>query len=269
MIQGAITTSDGAELYVRAWEPAAPAAANVVILHGLGDHGGRYEGIARAFVAAGLRSHAFDLRGFGLSSGKRAAVTRWARFLDDVDEVVRDRTDDGLPLVLYGHSMGALIALTYAVSGKGRPDRLVLSAPALDADITAAKRLAARVIGRLAPRFSLPNDITAEQLASDPSVGEAYFADPLVLSRSTTGLGLAFLRAMGEARSSLQRLSVPTLVVHGGDDTLVPPAVSEPLGELANVERIVVPGCRHEWHNEPENGPRTLARVVDWVVAGL
>jgi alpha-beta hydrolase superfamily lysophospholipase len=268
MKSGTVTAADGTELHVRACEPSPPAAADAVIVHGLGDHGGRYEGIARALADAGVRAHAPDLRGFGRSGGRRASVSRWTQFLDDLAAVVHDRSDPNLPLVLYGHSMGALVALTYVLSERRPPTRLVLSAPALDADVGTAKRLAARVIGRLAPGMSLRNDITGPQLASDPSVGEAYFADPLVLTRTTTGLGLAFLNAMAEGRAAARRLSVPTLVVHGGDDTLVPPSVSEPLEELPCVERIVLPGCRHEWHNEPA-GEHALSGVVDWILAGL
>jgi alpha-beta hydrolase superfamily lysophospholipase len=268
MTSSTVESRDGTAIYVRTWAPSGVPRGEAAIVHGLGDHGGRYEHIARALVAAGLRVHALDLRGFGRSAGRRAFVDDWSRYFDDLDAVLDDRCDASRPFVLYGHSLGGLVALTYVLAGRRRPARLVLSAPALDAEVSGAKRLMARVVGRLAPRVTLRNDITGDQLARDPAVGEDYFGDPLVLTRTTTGLGREFLRAMESARTSLSDLTVPTLVVHGGQDTLVPTWVSEPLEEVHCVERIVLPGMRHEWHNEPGESDAALATVVDWVLVG-
>ncbi len=268
MTPGTTISADSTALHVRTWNPDGPRRADAVIVHGLGEHGGRYEAIAEALVEQGLSCHAPDLRGFGRSGGRRAWVHRWSDFVEDVAAVVNDHCHPGRPFVLYGHSMGGLVALSYALSSHRSPARMVLSAPALDADISAAKRLLARILGRVASRASLPNDITGDQLSRDPAVGEAYFADPLVLTRTSAGLGLQFLRGMDAARRSLERLTVPTLVVHGDGDTLVPPEVSEPLAEAGRAERIVVRGARHEWHNEPD-AAMTLRTVVSWMLAGL
>ncbi len=110
----------------------------------------------------------------------------------------------------------------------------------------------------------LANPIAGDQLSRDPAVGSAYFADPLVQPRSTARLGAELLRAMKRARSQLARLHVPTLVIHGGADTLVPTVVSEPLAGVAGVERRVLPNLRHEVLNEPE-GPEVVAAIVDWL----
>ena len=116
----------------------------------------------------------------------------------------------------------------------------------------------------MAPTVILANPIGGEQLASDPAVGIAYFADPLVQPRSTARLGAQFFGAMRHTRSRLGRLRVPTLVIHGGADTLVPTAVSEPLAALPRVERRVLPGLRHETLNEPA-GPEVVAGIVAWL----
>jgi alpha-beta hydrolase superfamily lysophospholipase len=215
---------------------------------------------------AGLEVQSFDLRGHGLSGGRRVYARRWEDFLDDVEVRVAAARRAGLPLVLFGHSMGALIALTYACSERPAPDLLVLSAPPLQAAVPGWQRVLAPVLSLVAPTVVLANPITGEQLARDPAVGIAYFADPLVQPRSTARLGAELFGAMKRGRAGLGRLHVPTLVIHGGADVLVPTAGSEPLAELPGVERRVLPDLRHETLNEPE-GPEVVAVIIDWMRA--
>jgi alpha-beta hydrolase superfamily lysophospholipase len=215
---------------------------------------------------AGLDVQAFDLRGHGLSGGRRVYVQQWSEFLNDVEGRMAALRRPGLPTVLFGHSMGALICLTYACSDRPAPDLLVLSAPPLKANVPGWQRAVAPVLSRVAPNMILANPISGDQLASDPDVGIAYFADPLVQPRSTARLGAELLGAMKRAMGELNRLHVPTLVIHGGADTLVPTAGSEPLAALPGVERRVLPNLRHETLNEP-SGPEVVAIVVEWLRA--
>ncbi len=171
-----------------------------------------------------------------------------------------------IPTVLYGHSLGALIALSYALSDRPQPAMSVLSAPGLDADIPGYKKVMARVLGRLLPRVQIPNGIRGEQLSHDPTVGERYFADPLVHTKTTLRLGRFALLAGDEVRARMRELSTPTLVVHGEKDTLIPPAITEPC-ELADaVERRILPGLRHEVHNE---GSEAVDLIADWIESRL
>jgi alpha-beta hydrolase superfamily lysophospholipase len=255
---------DGTPLHVRYWPAAGQCWATVLIVHGIGEHGGRYERTGRLMSDAGLDVHAFDLRGHGLSGGRRVYVRRWDDFLDDLGASLGRVRQDGRPLVLMGHSMGALIALTYVCSDRPRPDLLVLSALPLGARTPAWQRILAPVMSVVAPTMLVANPIAGDQLSRDPAVGSAYFADPLVQPRSTARLGAELLGAMKRARSQLAPLHVPTLVIHGGADTLVPTAVSEPLAGVSGVERRVLPNLRHEVLNEPE-GPEVVAAVVDWL----
>jgi len=258
--------TDRTVLYVRHWPPTGQPWARVLVLHGIGEHSGRYERTGRLMAEAGLDVSAFDLRGHGLSGGRRVYVRRWDDFLDDVEVRLAALREPGLPLVLFGHSMGALIALTYACSGRPAPDLLVLSAPPLRANVPAWQRALAPLLGRLAPTLVIANPISGAQLARDPAVGIAYFADPLVQPRSTARLGAELFSAMKRGRSGLGRLHVPTLVIHGGADVLVPTAGSEPFGNLPGVERRVLPGLRHETLNETE-GPEIVAGIVEWLRA--
>lgn len=256
--------ADGTPLHVREWAASGEPWANILIVHGIGEHSGRYERTGRLLAAAGLQVEAFDLRGHGLSGGRRVYVGRWDDFLDDLEVRLAAMRVPGRPLVLFGHSMGALICLTYACSNRPAPDLLVLSAPPLEAGVPRWQRVLAPILGRVAPTLVLANPIAGEQLSHAPAVGEAYFADPLVQPRSTVRLGGELFKAMKAGRRGLAGLHVPALVIHGGADTLVPTAASEPLAAIPGVERRVLPGLRHETLNEPE-GPQVVAGIVEWI----
>ncbi len=217
---------------------------------------------------AGLEVLAYDQRGFGGSGGRRADVDRWERVHDDLAERIETaRTGAGeRPLVLWGHSLGGLIALGYCVSEVPRPmpDALVLSAPALDANIAAWKVALAPVLAAVAPTLAIPNGFARGVLSNDPAVDDAYLADPLVVQRTTTRFGHASFREQRRVREALARLPLPTYVYHGESDRLVPPAASEPLGRLPAVTRRTWPGLRHETHNEVE-GREVIAAAVAWL----
>ena len=125
---------------MRRWPAVGEPWATVLIVHGIGEHSGRYERTGRLMSEAGLDVHAFDLRGHGLSGGRRVFVRRWNDYLDDVEIRLAAVREPGRPVVLFGHSMGGTIALTYACSDRPTPDLLVLSAPTLHATIPAWQR---------------------------------------------------------------------------------------------------------------------------------
>ena len=138
----------------------------------------------------------------------------------------------------------------------------MVSAPGLEDNLPEALHLMARGLGALLPGVAAPTGIKGEQLSTDPAVGEAYFADPLVLTKVSLGLGRGGLERQAAVKRRLDRIRVPLLAVHGAADELVPPSASallEPYGT-----RIVYEGFRHEGHNEPE-GKRMLADVVAWL----
>jgi alpha-beta hydrolase superfamily lysophospholipase len=256
--------ADGTPLHLRHWLPGGEPWATVLVVHGIGEHSGRYRRTGRIMAEAGLDVYAFDLRGHGLSGGRRVYVRIWDDYLDDLESRLAAVREPGRPLVLFGHSMGALLCLTYACSNRPAPDLLVLSAPPLEASVPRWQRVLAPILGRLAPTLVLANPIAGEQLSHDPAVGAAYFADPLVQPRSTVRLGGELFKAMKAGRRGLAGLNVPTLVIHGGADTLVPTSASEPLAAIPGVERRVLPGLRHETLNEPE-GPQVVAGIVKWI----
>lgn len=252
----------GSEL-VREWAAAGEPRATVVLVHGLAEHSGRYEHVGSALAAAGFDVRSFDLRGAGASGGRRWDIEDWGLYLDQIGRHVQWARSRELPVVLMGHSLGGTLILDYILSGHSMPDLVVLSAPAL-AGGARWQRVLARVLAKLAPTVPIPNRISGDQLSRDPSIGEKYFADPLVHPSTTPRLGLQFFQAMDRVRENVGELDVPTLVVHGGDDTLVAPETTASMAEIASVDRILYPGLRHELHNEPE-GPGVVSDIVDWI----
>lgn len=262
------SASDGLRLRTRHWDAAGRARSAVVVVHGLAEHTGRYEHVGAGLASRGHDVRGTDLRGFGESEGARAAIGSWDEYLDDLAGDVGTAAALGVPVVLLGHSLGGLIAVSYALGEHPRPDLLVLSAPAIDSTIPAIKKLMARLLGRLAPAKSLDNGLRGNQLSHDPAVGERYFADPLVYTRTTLGMGRLALAAQVAVRKDLAHLDRPTLVIHGGADTIVPPQISAPLGALPTVDRVVFPAFRHETFNE-EGGAAAVGTVADWIEANL
>jgi alpha-beta hydrolase superfamily lysophospholipase len=253
----------GTEL-VRNWEPPGPARAVFVLLHGIAEHSGRYEHVGSLLSEAGFRVRAFDLLGHGMTGGRRCDVESWERFYDQVEShVVECREETGLPVVLLGHSLGGTLALGYAASPRPSPDLMVVSAPALTGGAQ-WQRFLARTFGSVLPTLRAPQKVSGAHLSRDPSVGERYFADPLVVTSGTFRMGKEFFDAMDRVSDQVHALRQPVLVLHGGDDRLVPTASSEPLAQLQGFERRVYPGLRHEIFNEPE-GPEIVAEVGDWV----
>ena len=252
----------GTEL-VREWAPSGKPRAFLVLIHGLAEHSGRYERTGSLLSDAGFYVRSFDLIGAGGSGGARWDIDDWERYHDQIDRHMQWASDRGGPVILMGHSMGGNLALGYVLRDRIKPDLLVLSAPAADGGAAWQKALAP-IAARLAPKLMLPNGVKGEQLSRDPAVGEAYFADPLVHTKSTTRLGAALFEAMGELTKHWDRLDVPTLVLHGGADTIVPPQSTAPLGELPTCERRLYPGLQHEILNEPE-GPDIVAEIIDWI----
>ena len=265
---GVVEAKDGTVLFTRRW-PAEEPKATVLLVHGLGEHSGRWGHVGRLLAAAGYETVAFDLRGHGRSGGPRVDVDDMSTYRSDLEDVIATEVQPSpRPWILYGHSMGGLIVASYLEDGDAMPAAAILSAPALDAEVALPLRIAAEVLGRILPGVRFSNSIKGEHLSRNDAVGEAYFADPLVETKPTARFGRALFSEQARVREGIDRITVPTLVIHGAEDELVPPAVSAPLAGVASVERKLYPGLRHETHNEPE-GPQVVADIIAWLDAQI
>ena len=263
-----VTARDGTSILVRRWRAGAEPWAHVLLVHGIHEHSGRYEHVGAWLATAGLEVTSYDQRGYGGSGGRRAWVERWNDNHDDLEEqlaAVRAESG-GLAIVLFGHSLGGLLALGYVVADPPRPlpDAMVLSAPALASTIPAWKQTLAALLNRVTPTYLLRDTFDGTVLSRDPGVGERYRTDPLAFHVTTARFGAEALREQRRVRATASQLAIPTLVYHGEEDRLVPPSASEPLARIPGVERRTWPGLRHESHNEPE-GPEVIAAVVAWL----
>ena len=262
-----VVARDGTSLLIRHWPVSSGDPwATMLLVHGLAEHSGRYEHVGAQLAAAGIDAHAFDQRGFGASGGPRASVDRWSQLHDDLEErlVALRSIAPARPLVLYGHSLGGLVSLGYVLDGRARPDMLVLSAPAIGASIPLWQRALVGTLRRVAPGLLLSNRLDTAVLSSDPEVQARYVADPLNQHRSTVRFAHAAFGEQRRVAGALDRLSMPTLVVHGALDRLVPAHTSAVLEGRAGVTRRVYPETRHEVHNEPV-ARQEVDDIVGWV----
>jgi len=270
-----ILTDDGLRLHVRRWATTvAPARGTVQLVHGLGEHVGRYEHVAAALNAAGWHVIGHDLRGHGRSEGPRGAIPHPAALLADLT-LVMDNLRQGGRHVLLGHSMGGLIAARFVAEGliehparwQREVDALVLSSPALDAGLGPAQKTLLGVLGPLAPWLRLGNGLKPEWVSRDPQVVAAYVADPLVHDRVTPAL-VRFIVDGGEcARALAPQWRVPTLLMWAGADRCVAPAGSAAFAAAAPAAVVSArewPGLAHEIFNEPEKA-EVLAELARWL----
>lgn len=249
---------DGRTLFRRAWLSPDPRRA-LILVHGLADHSGRYDRVGSWFATHESAVHAFDLRGHGRSDGPRCHVDRFDEYVDDLQafiETVR-REHPGQPIVVMGHSMGGLIAISLLSERELRVHALVVTAAALaiGAAPSSLERLGARWLRRLRPLSSVPLRIDAQALCRDPEIVRRYLEDPLIPRRMTVSLALEFIDAAERTAQCGAALRVPTLLLHGDMDAL---CLARGARNFSNQMRtpgrklLVYPKLRHELLNEPE-----------------
>jgi len=271
-----VAAADGTDLLVRHWPAdeaeaggawAGPPWAHVLLVHGLGEHSGRYEHVGDQLTGAGLDVTAYDHRGMGGSGGVRGDVVHWSQYHDDLTVRLSEvrAAAHGRPVVLYGHSLGGLIVAGYLLTDRPKPDLVVLTSPALDSTLPGWKKRLAVVAARVRPTLALANDIDGATLSRDPAVAAKTVDDPFCVKVSTVRFGAEGLAEQARVRAGAPGgFGIPTLVLHGLDDGLVPAGASEVLDGAPLVERRTYPGLRHELHNEPE-GPEVIDSIVAWL----
>lgn len=264
--------TNGRRLFYRLWNAKGDRAL-VVIIHGFGEHGGRYTALAQAFAEKGLTVACSDLWGHGRSAGQRGDIDQFHQYLDDLEAVARHvflAWTSQRRVVVFGHSFGGLVTIHWALQ---RPEAfrcLILQSPLLGVGFSVPKwkeRLAAS-LGQWWQRLSVSTGLDPTWLSHDPSVVQCYREDPFVHRRISLRCYHMLRAAMSQAIERAASLTSPTLVLHGTEDRVISLTVCRDFfNTLACKKQLVrFPGCYHELHHESVR-PAVVETVLQWISA--
>ncbi|MFT6288013.1 MAG: alpha-beta hydrolase superfamily lysophospholipase [Halieaceae bacterium] len=251
----------------------SPVRAVILMVHGLGEHSGRYENFARYFNSEGVAVVAPDHLGHGRSPGVRGHIDSFSDYLAPLDELrgkIREWYPQS-PCFLVGHSLGGLIAVRHLIERQDGFDGAALSAAALQVAVPPSKLLliVTRLLAAVRPTLGVMQ-LEATEISRDPDVVQRYVDDPMVHhGKISAGLVINLFKAMAEVEEGSSRVSLPLLIMHGEKDVMTSPAGSVALhGALGSADKSLslYPGLFHELFNEPER-LEVLAELRDWIQA--
>jgi len=252
--KGSLTSPDGTRLAFRAW-PLSDADLTFAVVHGHGEHSGRYERFAHGMAAHRMATYAVDLRGHGESAGQRGHVDSWSQWVDDaaafVKQVENETAGEVVPL---GHSFGGVVMLSAARAGKlSKARRFIVSNPALrlKKEVPAWLSSASKAIATFAPKLTLSNNVDAATVSRIPEVVEAYRTDPLVHHKITTRLYAEWRRASKDDLDHADDIKLPFLILAGAADPLIDPEISRELHRRSPASELrMLDGRYHEPFND-------------------
>lgn len=265
--------ADGDNLAIQDWPlaPGVPLRGVVLLVHGLGEHAGRYEELARRLNSWGYAVRGYDQYGHGESGGPRGGLPADNRLVEDLADVLgstRARMDRKTPLILLGHSMGGVVAARLVASGLARVDGLVLSSPAFDPGLNFMQKMLLAVLPSVAPNLRVHNGVQPDWISRDPRVVRAYRKDPLIHQRISGRLARFIVDAGAETLEQAPSWHVPTLLLYGGSDRLVNPRGSQAFAKAAP-PKVVTSHCfaghYHEIFNELEREP-VYQQLQQWLL---
>jgi alpha-beta hydrolase superfamily lysophospholipase len=264
----------GISFYIRGWEPnnKRPKAV-LALIHGLGEHTGRYLHVGKTMTEAGYALVGFDLRGHGKSGGARGHFPSLAAVMQDMRQFFRflvQRYPD-IPHFLYGHSLGGLLSLSYGLHYNTGLNGVIVTGAALRSSLQNQKGKIAMVnaLGSLLPTVTLPSGLDAVTISRDPDVVKKYVNDPLVHDKASLGYGKSVIKAIDLCFARAKEFPFPLLIMHGAADELTFPSGSEDFARLASENNKDVTlklwdGLYHEIHNEPEKA-EVFKVMIEWV----
>jgi len=269
-IEYSLDTQDSLTLFGRGWLPDQGPSSLVCLVHGLGEHSGRYAHLAEYLTRSGFGVLIIDLRGHGASQGLRGHTPSMEAFMADLDLLVgeAERRYTGLPCFLYGHSLGGLLVLNYVLRRKPHLAGVIVTGPGLRSSLEEQKLklAAARLLGAFFPTLSMSSGLIQEHLSRDRQVVKLYRDDPLVHDRATLAMSNHCLGSIPWVFSHASEFSLPLLIMQGKEDKLVYPQGSVEFTKLVSTDCTLKlwDGLYHEIHNEPEK-EAVLAYLVAWL----
>lgn len=264
-------SKDGLNLFAQGWEPEEIAPEAVVCLvHGLGEHTGRYEGVAEALTFSGFALMGADLRGHGRSEGKRGHFASIELVMQDMDILLEQagRRYPGRPLFLFGFSMGGILVLHYGLKRRPALQGVISSGPGLRTVLEKqpVKVYLAKVLGALFPEVSLSSGLNADALTRNENVVQAYETDPLVQHKVTLGFGKTMLAVNKWTLEHAGEFSLPLLIMHGKADKIAFVSGSTDFAKRAGdkCKLVVWEDALHELHNEPVKA-EVFDAMISWM----
>lgn len=267
--EGTVESADGTKLAYRGW-PVPGAQITFAVVHGLGEHAGRYERFARGMATHGMGTFAVDLRGHGKSPGQRGHVDSWSQWTDDASAFVKHvETIAGGEVVPVGHSFGGATMLSTVLAGKlPQSKRFILSSPALKVKVSVPswKIGLGNVASKVVPRLALDNEVHARYVSRIPEVVEAYENDPLVHSKVSSRMYTEWKSATKYILDHAAEIKVRFLILAGTHDALIDPKGSEELHRrTATVSELkLLEGRYHEPFNDRDN-EEVFAVIAQWL----
>ena len=266
--------NNGVNFYIRGWDPTnnRPKAL-LSLIHGLGEHTGRYLHVGKSMTDAGYALVGFDLRGHGKSGGARGHFPSLNAVIQDIRQFSKflvQRYPD-IPHFLYGHSLGGLLSLSYALQYPAGLNGVIITGAALRSSLQEQKNKIAMVnlLGSLLPKVTVPSGLDATTISRDGDVVKKYINDPLVHDKTSLGLGKAALKAIEQCFTHGKKFIPPLLIMHGTDDKLTYPRGSEDFAKLVtetnkDVTLKLWDGLYHEIHNEPQKA-EVFKVMIEWI----
>lgn len=249
-------TADGEKIFAQDWRPQGSVRGAVALVHGLGEHLGRYQHVADALNQAGYALTAFDLPDHGRSGSSRGSAS-FDSIMVEIDRLLQETRDryPGVPYFLYGHSLGGMLVMYYTLKRQPPLNGIVVTSPLLEpaTAVPQSTIFMGKILKRVAPAFRMKNRVDTTKLSSDPAVAQAYISDPLVRSYVHPRLGLDMLTTGDWIQANISRLSIPMLLSHGSEDKLVSVTAIEQLVKAVPAQMLtykVWEGMLHEIHNE-------------------
>jgi alpha-beta hydrolase superfamily lysophospholipase len=251
------------------------AKAGLLIVHGIAEHSARYRHVAAALAAEGIACFVYDQRGHGEHQGIRTHIAEFADFARDVEKVGAsiEHKFPGLPLFVWGHSMGSIIVTLAALGGLPWARGVITTGSALNAlpKLEGLSGIGLRIAARMAPRLRIGLGIDGSTLTHVVEIQKAHMSDPLVPRSASLKLLYGFALACRECNTNLSKITHPWLAVHGEADTVCPPSGSQALiAGLGSADKQLVtyPKLRHEVHNEDELSRGALFLLMSqWIRA--
>ena len=263
-------SSDGLKLYSQRWIPGSKIKAIITLIHGLGDHSGRYELWARNLASQGFMVNAMDLRGHGLSEGKRGYTSSYQKMIRDIQEfldlILKEYPN--LPHFLYGHSFGGNLVLNFAIQQTLTIRGLIITSPWLELKDKPGRwrLLMASISSIFLPWMTTKTGIRAEDISRDLRITHLYRTDPLVHDRIGVRLGLQTYEAGIRASRSIYKINVPMLVMHGEADNLTSCKATRDFVRNSSEKTSYIEweGGFHELHNDIEK-ENVFEKLLEWL----